>query len=607
MISFSADQIEQKFSRLPLLDKCSKAALARAIPYLEERYLKAGDTLVQKGDIASQLFVIMEGQCALQSPNGLISVEDVIGEVFLGATLHHASVIATTDCRILVLPEEGVTDLLRDDPSLTDRAGGHLLESHGLSLEKADLENEGNPPWIMVLGWVVTLALPALIMEFGAPLQLEHNALLFLSLLSLTLSMWAFRLVPEYVPGLFVLAATMGLGLAPPKVAMSGFVSDSFFLSLSVLGVGVVITESGLSYRFLLWLLRLFPKNQLGFNLSIATTGLFLTPIVPAIVGRVALVAPLMDGLISSLRLRKGGKAATAVAASTFGGLTLMSAVLLTSKANNFLVLAMMPSQIQAQFQMIDWFLAGAVVGGIMLVLYIASLYVFFRNTEKPALTRSQIQGQLYLLGPMKLREWAALITILLFALGVITFNIHQIPPSWIGMGMISFLLAMGFLSVEEFRKEIDWSFLIFFGATIGLVSSLNFLGLDKLITTHLLWIGEYMVKDFPVFIALLIGAMLLVRIVMPIAPATAILATIFITLADTMGLNPWIVGLAILLLAELWVLPNQCHYYLQFADIAGPGTYNTSLMLKHNLVVSLIKIAALYASIPYWKYLNIL
>lgn len=609
MISLPIDQIEKKFCKLPLLKGCSRAALARAIPYLEERFLKAGETLVEKGQAATQLYVIVEGRCALQQPGGPLLVEDVVGEeTLIGVAYYHANVTATTDCRVLVLSQVVVAGFLREDPALLDSASQHLLQTHGNTFEKGAPQHPSKrTTWVSISGWMVTLLLPVFLLVFGARLEFGHNALLFLCLLSVTLSMWMFRLVPEYVPGLFVIAATMGLGLAPAKVALSGFVSDAFFLAMSVLGVGAVITASGLSYRFLLWLLRLFPQNQFGFNLSVATTGLLLTPVVPAIIGRVALVAPLMSEMMKTLRLRKEGVAATLLAASTFNGLTLLSAVFLTSKASNFLILAMMPSQTQGQFQMVDWFLAGSVAGVVMLVLYAASLPLFFRNQEKPVLTRAHIQGQLNLLGPMQVREWAALASILLFAIGVVTFSIHQIPPAWIGLGLMCFLLAMGFLGAEEFSKQIDWPFLLFFGATMGLIGTLNYLNLDKTIIKNLYWIGEYMIKDFPVFLALLIGAMLLVRIVMPIGPATVIFASVFIALADNVGLNPWVVGFAVLMLSELWVLPYQCHYYLQFEEIAGPRAYSTSLMLKHNVVISLIKIAALYASIPYWKYLNIL
>lgn len=609
MISFSIDQIEQKMCRLPLLSKCSRATLARAIPYLEEQSLKSGDTLLRKGEAAKKLYVIMAGQCDLQLAVGSTPVEDLVGEeALMGTPFYQADVIAATDCTVLVFPHEVIATLLKADPGLPAAASRRLLKKRGSVVEtvEASAVAERNL-WVDLLGWLVTLMLPVLVYFFGGGLGLGQNGQLFLAILSVTLVMWMFRLVPEHVPGLFVIAATLGLGLAPAGVVLSGFTSDAFFLTMSVLGVGAVIISSGLSYRFLLWLLRIFPQNQFGFNLSIATTGLLVTPVVPSIIGRAVLITPLMSDMAQALRLQKGGRAATALAASTFSGFTLMSAVFLTSKAPNFLILAMMPSQIQGQFQMIDWAIAGAVAGGVLLLLYLATAFLFFRNNERPTLTRPQIQGQLDLLGPMQAREWAALVAILLFALGVLTFGVHQIPPSWIGLGIICFLLAMRFLGAEEFRKRIDWPFLVFFGSTIGLINSMNYLGLDKLISKNLLWIGEYMVKDFPVFLALLIGAILLVRIVMPIAPTTVIFATIFIALADSAGLNPWVIGFSVLMLGELWMFPYQCHYFLLFEEIAGKGTFNSSLLLKHNIAISVIKIAALYASIPYWKYLHIL
>jgi DASS family divalent anion:Na+ symporter len=609
MTSFTVDQIERNLCKLSLFGNCSRAAIARAAPYLERRSVKAGETIVRQGDAAKHCYVLMEGQCALQLPGGAMPVDDFIGEeVLMGTAHYHADVVTMSDSELLMLPHEVIELLLKEDPDLPSTACQLMLAKHGHAIEMVSRsQHEPAKAWVEPLGWLLTLALPALIYFFSSDLALSRNSQVFLAILSVTLIMWMFRLVPEYVPGLFVVAATLGLGLAPPNVVLSGFISDSFFLTMSVLGVGAVIVSSGLSYRFLLWLLRFFPQNQLGFNLSIATTGLMLTPVVPSIIGRTALITPLMNDMLQALRLRKGGTAATALAASAFNGLTLLSAVFLTSKAPNLLILAMMPSQIQSQFQMVDWLVAGAVVGIVMLVLYLATAFFFFRNDERPALTREQIQAQLNILGPMQVREWAALGAVLLFAVGVLTYGTHQIPPSWLGMGLICILLAMQFLGTQEFRNRIDWPFLIFFGATIGLINSMNYLGLDKLVTTQLLWIGEYMVKNFGLFLALLIGAMLVVRIVMPIAPATVIFATIFIPLADTAGLNPWVIGFVALAMGELWVLPYQCHYYLQFEEIAGKGSFNSSLMLKHNIVVSLIKIAALYASIPYWKYLHIL
>ena len=68
--------------------------------------------------------------------------------------------------------------------------------------------------------------------------------------------MWVFELVKEFLPALFAILLILILGLAPTDVVLSGFSSSGFFMAMSILGLGTVIVLSGLSFRFLLWLLR---------------------------------------------------------------------------------------------------------------------------------------------------------------------------------------------------------------------------------------------------------------------------------------------------------------------------------------------------------------
>ncbi|KTC85063.1 hypothetical protein Lbru_1278 [Legionella brunensis] len=54
----------------------------------------------------------------------------------------------------------------------------------------------------------------------------------FVVIFAAALVMWIFRLLPEYVPAVFMILATIILGLAHQNVLLSGFGSDSFFLSM---------------------------------------------------------------------------------------------------------------------------------------------------------------------------------------------------------------------------------------------------------------------------------------------------------------------------------------------------------------------------------------
>ena len=69
------------------------------------------------------------------------------------------------------------------------------------------------------------------------------------------LLMWILRLVPEYIPALILILASIFLHIAPENITLSGYSSNSFFLATSVFAVGAIITKSRLFYRLSLILL----------------------------------------------------------------------------------------------------------------------------------------------------------------------------------------------------------------------------------------------------------------------------------------------------------------------------------------------------------------
>jgi DASS family divalent anion:Na+ symporter len=115
-----------------------------------------------------------------------------------------------------------------------------------------------------------------------------------------TVVMWIFSLLPEFVPALFVVLISILLGVVPPEVALSGFGSKSFFMALRILGLSVVITVSGLSYRALLVLLRIGPANKVWYNICLFATGVALTPVVPTANGRISIVTPFLVDLLGA-------------------------------------------------------------------------------------------------------------------------------------------------------------------------------------------------------------------------------------------------------------------------------------------------------------------
>jgi DASS family divalent anion:Na+ symporter len=600
-----------------LFGRCRHAELARLLPHLSECEFAAGAKIFSHGNAADTAYLLLQGRVELQFPGG--SRADVEGtlcgeEAGAGLRDYLADAIAVTAVRALAIPREKLAALVKSHSELRGDIQKLLLaRARGEAYVPATIEqaagkkaDEGS--WREVIGWLCAIVLPALILLCGGNWGLQANALMFLAVFAATVMMWVFSLVDEYVPGLFALFAILVLGLAPPAQVLAGFASDGFFLAMSILGLGTVIVASGLSYRFLLWLLLKLPNHPFWQNLGLLATGFLLTPMVPSINGRVALIAPLMLDMLEILGLRPGGRAATRLAVTAFTGASLFSAIFLTSKSVNFVVFGLLPAQGQDQFQWLYWSFSALIAGVVMIGLHLLASSLFFRSEEAPHVSQWQVAAQMKLLGQLKGREWAAMFGIVAFIVGVATTSLHRIQPPWLALMILYALLLFGFLRKHEFKEKIDWPFLVYLAGLVGITGGFNAVGLDKWLALHLVGLGGFMRSNLGLFLLALFAVLFVVRLAVPISATIVIAATVFMPLAEVHGVSSWVIGMAILILGEMWFFPYQCSYYVQFREIAAShGTYDEKSFLRYNALMNGVKLLALYASLPWWKWLGLL
>jgi DASS family divalent anion:Na+ symporter len=116
------------------------------------------------------------------------------------------------------------------------------------------------------------------------------------------------------------------------------------------------------------------------------------------------------------------------------------------------------------------------------------------------------------------------------------------------------------------------------------------------------------MAEDFPIFIAMLAGAIGIVRFILPINATVIIFATLLLPTAGNIGVNPWLVGFLILFLSESFVMPYQASYYNQYCSITSTGHPGSDKrLLPFFLAIIAMKLVAIYASLPFWKHLGLL
>ncbi|AVR97179.1 SLC13 family permease [Pseudoduganella armeniaca] len=599
-----------------VLCRCSKLSLPRLLAHATCREVDAGTVICQAGAPADTLYLLMAGSVRLVSPAGREVADTVTRfgeEAACGAQYYLNSAVATSAARLLCIPHGATASLVRDNPRLKTALllalASQQAERPLVSVREAGAAGgAAGYRAHAVPGWLLTILLPLAVLAFGARLGVTPGGVIFLAIFSATIVMWVFSLLDDYIPVLFALLATVLTGLVPVPVVLSGFASDGFLMALSTLALGTVVVSSGLGYRAMLMMLHRLPNRQAWHNVGLLVMGLVLTPIIPTANGRVALLAPFYVDMVDSLKLRRQGKSATRMALTCFGGTSLFSAIFLTSKSVNFVVLGLSSPQAQDRFQWMGWLHAALVTGAMLLFLNCIAGAIWLRNGERGRLSVRRVAAQRAMLGPINTREWAALAGIAFMMLGIVTSSVHRVQPPWLAFAMLFGLLVCGTLDKTELKEKVDWTFLLYLSGMTGIVAAFNHLGLDRQLGAALPDLGAVMRDNFSLFAVLLFVLVNLLRLMVPTNATAVLLATILMPLANVSGVNEWLVGFMILLFSESWFFPYQCSYYLQLQaiNLADP-MYDEKRFLRFNAVLNGARLLAVLASVPYWKWQGIL
>ena len=116
------------------------------LPFMSRRTLKAGDTLVRKGDDADRMFYLTQGNLQIQEIGKVVGPGTVVGEigVFARNRKRMATVVCDTDCEVCELNEIKAKELYFQDPSfgyaVLQIIIGRLLENMSLSTDRTQTE-----------------------------------------------------------------------------------------------------------------------------------------------------------------------------------------------------------------------------------------------------------------------------------------------------------------------------------------------------------------------------------------------------------------------------------------------------------------------------------
>jgi CRP-like cAMP-binding protein/di/tricarboxylate transporter len=447
-----------------------------------------------------------------------------------------------------------------------------------------------------LLAVLVTLALWRVPPPQGFPPAGWHA----LALLSGGAILWLFNTLPDFVVGLAYLVLAILLGVSDRGTALSGFVSQTFLLTLGVLGLGAAMLQTGFLFRLVLHMLRRVPPTYFWQVLALALSGLLLTAAIPLVMGRIVLAAPLALTISDALRLGNRSKGSTGLAMATLLGFGLMSFPFFNN-TGTLLIYGAFPPEAKEGVGFVSWLLWSLPVAAIFFGGSLAAILVLYRARAAGRIAPETIRDQLALLGPVTRAE-RLVIAIMLVALVVFIWQPFGVDPALIMLLLLCALIGGGVLDRSSLRGNIDWPMLLNQVGLLGIAAIAGASGLTDGLA-HLLTplLGPLSGNPYLFLGALLVG-IYVSRIILPAGPVFLLLLVSLIPLAPAFGMHPFIFGTLVQVGVALWLLPQQSQIYLLVHSGTEERAFTHSQALPFTLALFIFTLLGILASIPLWQ-----
>ncbi|WP_203109490.1 SLC13 family permease [Legionella bononiensis] len=461
---------------------------------------------------------------------------------------------------------------------------------------------------VAVLGWLMTILCSLVVFHITQNYAISLAYSKFTIILVAALVMWIFRLVPEYIPSLLIMIATILLNIAPSTIILSGFNSDSFYFAVSVFSIGALLTKSRLFYRLSLILLIKLPFKQAVLQKCLFFLGALMTPMMSVQSSRVALIAPLLNDIMESSRIKPRSSSANALANSAFNGCILLSTIFLTGKSSNFIIYGLLSEQHQWQGNWFSWLWLASFPGLMLVAVFFILQSLLFKPNNTLNINRYKLKKELCSMGKTTLIEHVAIISFIVFFAGTILSTWFNISGLWTCLILFIILYVTGALTSKELQNNINWGFLFYFGAIIGVMRTIQSIGVDLWLIHHFQWLTHLAQSNVACFITLIYAISWVGGLILGTMIAPAILFTAIIPFALQSPVCNWIIAFVILLATEAWIFPYQSSYFLCFEELLKRNNnFLLKPLLKLNAWFTFLKLFVILASIPFWYSLGVL
>ena len=179
---------------------------------------------------------------------------------------------------------------------------------------------------------------------------------------------------------------------------------------------------------------------------------------------------------------------------------------------------------------------------------------------------------------------------------------LHGIPSVAVGVAGVAAFLGLRVCTLKEFRSSLNWENLVFIGTAMGLATVFSYTGIDTWVVGLVGPALEHLAFSPFLFVAGIALVTVALRFVIASEMAFINIFMAFMApMAISLGINPWVVGIAVYAMVNPWFMMYQNPIYMAAFYSVDGRMVNHAPMAAYCAVYLAICLAGLLVSVPYW------
>jgi anion transporter len=318
----------------------------------------------------------------------------------------------------------------------------------------------------------------AAIFFFPPPTGVSAVTMQAAGLVTFAIGLWAFNVLPEHITGLIFMLLVVLLAVATPQVVFSGFASATMWLVFGGLFLAEAVRATGLGERLARLLLDRYSSSYVAALISVWAVATLLAFLMPATVGRVLLLVPILTAAATRMGFEPGSSGYNGILISAIMSTYQSGTAILPANAPNLVLAGAAETLYATQIIYAEYFMVQAPV--ILLlkgIVTIGATLMVFPAQPKAAKTATP-------LAPMSALERRLAIILIVSILLWATDFVHHIKAGWIALagGLACMMPRIGVIPMSAFNERVRYGPFFYIGSILGLGGVMTETGLTKAI-----------------------------------------------------------------------------------------------------------------------------